>query len=154
MGTLGAEKCLVKEVCNPHAATRADLCIFGSTALATENPKSMAFGAVGAAAPTTGDDTRAYCIGDNAAGSICGKETVCNYAGGDQAGVAGGDVCLPHTKLLGDIPNTGPWTAAAQRKEKGVALKYCLATDGTTYSSKVCETTELCNPHASSPADV
>jgi hypothetical protein len=152
--TLGAERCATKEHCNPHAATRADLCIFGSTALATENPKSMAFGAVGAAAPTTGDDTRAYCIGDNAAGSICGAATVCNYAGGDQAGVAGGDVCLPHTKLLGTIADTAPWTAAAQKKLDGVATKFCLATDGTTFSSKECLTTEKCNPHASSPADV
>merc|ERR1712137_1461153 len=92
--------------------------------------------------------------GDNAAGAVCGAATVCNYAGGDQAGVAGGDVCLPHTKLLGTIADTAPWTAAAQKKLDGVANKFCLATDGTTFSSKECATTEKCNPHASSTADV
>jgi len=151
--TLGADQCETTEVCNPHAATRETLCIDNSTT-AANNPKSMAFGAVGAAAPTTGTDTRKYCIGDNAAGAICGAATVCNYAGGDQAGVAGGDVCLPHTKLLGTIADTAPWTAAAQKKLDGVAAKFCLATDGTTFSSKECATTEKCNPHASSTADV
>jgi hypothetical protein len=114
----------------------------------------MAFGAVGTVAPTTGTDKRPYCIGDNAAGSVCDVKTVCNYAGGDQSGVAGGAVCLPHTSLLGDIVDTAAWTAAAQRKVDGVALKHCLATDGTTFSSKICATTEKCNPHASSTADV
>jgi len=152
--TVGAKQCTVKEVCNPHAATRADLCINKTDT--TLGDRVMAFGAVGAVAPTTGDDKRPYCIGDNAAGSVCGAATVCNYAGGDQSGVAGGDVCLAHTSLLGDpaIANTSSWTAAAQRKVDGVALMYCLATDGTAYSSKVCATTEKCNPHASSPADV
>jgi len=150
--TLGADQCETTEVCNPHAATRAELCIDNSTT-AANNPKSMAFGAVGALAPT-GTDARKYCIGDNAAGAVCTEKTVCNYAGGDQAGVAGGDVCLPHTKLLGTIADTAPWTAAAQKKLDGVANKFCLATDGTTFSSKECATTEKCNPHASSTADV
>jgi len=153
--TLGAKQCAVTQVCNPHAATRAELCIHGSTATATDHPKSMAFGAVGAAAPTAGTDNRKYCIGDNAAGAICGAATVCNYAGGTQSdSTVGGDVCLPHTKLLGTIADTAPWTAAAQKKLDGVATKFCLATDGTTFSSKECATTEKCNPHASSPADV
>jgi len=152
--TIGAKRCTITEVCNPHAATRAHLCIDNST-VANNNPKSMAFGAVGAAAPTTGTDTRKYCIGDNAVGSVCGAATVCNYAGGTQSDTTvGGDVCLPHTKLLGTIADTAPWTAVAQKKLDGVVDKYCLATDGTAYSSKVCATTEKCNPHASSPADV
>jgi hypothetical protein len=152
--TIGAKRCTTTEVCNPHAATRAHLCIDNST-VAANNPKSMAFGAVGAAQPTTGTDTRRYCIGDNAAGDICGEKTVCNYAGGTQSDTTvGGDVCLPHTKLLGTIADTAAWTAVAQKKLDGVADKYCLATDGTAYSSKVCATTEKCNPHASSPADV
>jgi len=152
--TIGAKRCATTEVCNPHAASRAELCIDNST-VAANNPKSMAFGAVGAAAPAAGADTRAYCIGDNAAGQICGAATVCNYAGGTQSDTTvGGDVCLPHTKLLGTIADTAPWTAVAQKKLDGVIDKYCLATDGTAYSSKVCATTEKCNPHASSPADV
>jgi len=153
--TLGAKQCTAKQVCNPHAATRAELCINNDSAATTaaDYPKSMAFGAVGAVAPTP-TDTRAYCIGDNAAGKVCPEKTVCNYAGGDQAGVAGGDVCLPHAKLLGTIADTAPWTAAAQRKLDGVATKFCLATNGTTFSSKECATTEKCNPHASSTADV
>lgn len=150
--TIGAKQCLATDVCNPHAATRADLCL--NKTVAADGDRSMAFGAVGTAAPTAGTDKRPYCIGDNAAGLVCPAKTVCNYAGGDQAGVAGGDVCLPHTKLLGDIADTAPWTAVAQRKLDGVALKHCLATDGTTYSSKICTTTEKCNPHASSTADV
>lgn len=150
--TLGAEQCKLTDVCNPHAATRADLCL--NKTVAADGDRDMAFGAVGTAAPTAGTDKRPYCIGDNAAGAVCGAQTVCNYAGGDQAGVDGGDVCLPHTKLLGTIADTAPWTAAAQRKLDGVALKYCLATDGSTYSSKICATTEKCNPHASSTADV
>jgi hypothetical protein len=131
---------------------RADLCINKTDT--TLGDRVMAFGAVGTAAPATGTDKRPYCIGDNAAGSVCGVKTVCNYAGGDQSGVAGGNVCLAHTSLLGDIADTAAWTAAAQRKVDGVALKYCLATDGTTFSSKICATTEKCNPHASSTADV
>lgn len=150
--TIGAKRCATTEVCNPHAASRAELCIDNS---GTNHPKSMAFGAVGAAAPTAGTDTRKYCIGDNAAGQICGAKTVCNYAGGTQSdSTVGGDVCLPHTKLLGTIADTAAWTAVAQKKLDGVVDKYCLATDGTAYSSKVCATTEKCNPHASSPADV
>jgi len=153
--TLGAKQCTAKQVCNPHAATRAELCINNDSAATTaaDYPKSMEFGAVGAVAPTP-TDTRAYCIGDNAAGAVCPEKTVCNYAGGDQAGVAGGDVCLPHTKLLGTIADTAPWTAAAQRKLDGVATKFCLAKNGNTFSSKECATTEKCNPHASSTADV
>jgi hypothetical protein len=113
-----------------------------------------AFGAVGAAAPT-GTDLRGHCIGDNQAGSVCGAQTVCNYAGGTQTGnVAGGEVCLAHTKLLGEIADTAAWTAAAQRKLPGVTGKYCLATNGTTYSSKVCLDTESCNPHAAQVSDV
>jgi len=150
--TLGAKQCKTTEVCNPHAATRADLCL--NKTVAADGDRDMAFGAVGTAAPAAGTDKRPYCIGDNAAGAVCGAKTVCNYAGGDQSGVAGGDVCLPHTKLLGTIADTAPWTAEAQRKLDGVALKHCLATDGTTFSSKICATTEKCNPHASSTADV
>jgi len=153
--TLGAKRCATTEVCNPHADSRAELCIDNST-VAANNPKSMAFGAVGAAAPAGGAaDTRAYCIGDNAVGKICDAATVCNYAGGTQSdSTVGGEVCLPHTKLLGTIADTAAWTAVAQKKLDGVVDKYCLATDGTAYSSKVCATTEKCNPHASSPADV
>jgi len=147
---IGAKKCATTEVCNPHSATRADLCINKTD---TTKRGSMAFGAVGADAPAA-NDLRPYCIGDNAAGAICAAKTVCNYAGGDQSGTAGGAVCLPHTSLLGDIADTAAWTAAAQRKVDGVALKHCLATDGTTYSSKICATTEKCNPHASNTTDI
>jgi len=152
--TLGAEPCTATEVCNPHASTRATMCI-NKTATSTL-AGIAAFGAVGAAAPATGTDLRGHCIGDNQVGSICGAQTVCNYAGGTQTGnVAGGEVCLAHTKLLGEIADTAAWTAAAQRKLPGVAGKYCLATNGTTYSSKECVAAdESCNPHAAQVSDV
>jgi len=152
--TLGAKRCTTTEVCNPHASTLATLCINKTATSALAGV--MDFGAVGAAAPASGTDLRGYCIGDNAVGSICPAQTVCNYAGGNQTGdVAGGEVCLPHTKLLGEIADTAAWTAAAQRKLPGKASKHCLATNGSAYSSKVCEVdTELCNPHAAQPSDV
>jgi len=144
-GEKGAKKCAATENCNPHSATNADLCILTT--------KKMDFGAEGAA---TNPDL--YCIGDNTAGGICSNLQICNYAGGtqsDAAATVGGDVCILKTKLLGEI--TTNWTAAAQRKIAGEATKYCLATDGTTFSSKECSAVsgeeESCNPHASNPAD-
>lgn len=148
---VGAKQCATTEVCNPHSASSADLCINKTDAT---KAGSMAFGAVGADVPASGTDLRSYCIGDNDTGATCLGKTVCNYAGGAQSdGTAGGLVCLPHTSLLGEISDTASWTATAQRKVDGVALKHCLATDGTAYSSKICATTEKCNPHASSPTD-
>jgi hypothetical protein len=144
-GEKGAKKCTALQNCNPHSATDADLCILTT--------KKMDFGAEGAA--TTPD---LYCIGDNTAGGICTNLQICNYAGGtqsDTAATAGGDVCILKTKLLGDISTN--WTAAAQRKIAGEATKFCLATDGTTFSSNECSAVsgeeESCNPHASNPAD-
>merc|ERR1719367_353087 len=148
--TVGAQKCNSKEVCNPHAANRDDLCIDASGAA---SDRFMAFGAVGAVAPTP-DDTRKYCIGDNTVGAICGEKTVCNYAAGTQSDTTpGGAICIAHTALIGTIADTAAWTAAAQRKVAGDGIKFCLAKNGEAYSSKQCLTTESCNPHGATPTD-
>jgi len=147
--TQGAKKCTATEECNPHAGTRATLCINK-----TDSTKAgtMAFGALGADnAAGAATDLRGYCISQSAVGAVCGAATVCNYAG--DGGTAGA-VCLPHNLLLGEIAVTSPWTAVGQRKLPGVLTKYCLAANGTVYSSKICETTESCNPHAPSLSEV